>query len=89
MGTLILSETTQNVTIGQLLTQVEHESVAIRSPDGDCLAIVLCPADREAWIYAEAHLDLDENRAEIRSALERRGGVTTAQLLEKASAATQ
>ena len=87
MNNLVLSTETANLSIEHLLTQVNNGGVAVRDAAGKVLAFVLSPTDREAWTYAEAHLDLNQNIEQVRKALGRRGGITTAELLAKAAAA--
>jgi hypothetical protein len=86
MSTIILDPDTANLPIGQLLQQVESGGIEVRDESGDVVAFVLSPADHQAWIYAEAERDLIDNRPKVQQALGRRGGVTTAQLLENAKA---
>ena len=89
MNTFILSPQTAKSPVEDLLTQVASGGVEVLDPEGNVLAYVLSPVDREALIYAEAKLDLDQHREQVREAMQRRGGVTTAQLLENARAAAQ
>jgi hypothetical protein len=89
MNSLILNAETANLPIAVLLNQVGSGGVELRDPQGNVVAFVLSPADHQAWTYAEANRDLDGHREEIRQALERRGGVTTEQLLKNAASATQ
>jgi len=85
MNTLILDAETANFSLQHLLQQVERGSFEVRNAQGNVVAFVLSPADHEAWTYVEANLDLNQHRDEVQQALRRRGGATTAQLLEKAS----
>jgi hypothetical protein len=87
MNTFILSPQTANLPVGDLLTRAANGVVEVLDAEGNVLAYVLSPVDREALIYAEAKLDLDRHRDEVQQALSRRGGITTEQLLEKAQAA--
>jgi hypothetical protein len=84
-NTLILNDETAQLPIGQLLKNVEG-GVEVLDGSGNILAIVLSPTDHSAWTYAEANLDLDRHRDQVQAALSRRGGITTAQLLQKAAA---
>lgn len=84
MNTIILSTETANLPIGQLLEQVDRGGVEVRDTASNVLAFVLSPVDHQSWVYSEAHRELEEHQHEVRQALERRGGVTTAQMLEKA-----
>jgi hypothetical protein len=89
MNTLVLSPDTASLSIKHLLKRASHGGVELRDTEGNIVAFVLSPSDREAWIYAEANLDIDQHIDEVREALSRRGGVTTTQLLEKAIAAAE
>jgi hypothetical protein len=89
MNTLVLNAQTASLSIEHLLKQVDSGGVEVRDTQGKVVAFVLSPADHEAWTYAEAHLDLSNHPNEVHEALGRRGGVTTAQLLEKAAAAAR
>ena len=89
MSTIILGTETANLPLGQLLQQVDRGGIEVRDQQGNVVALVLSPADHQAWIYVEAQRDLDVNRDKVEQALTRRGGVTTAQLLENAAAAAQ
>ena len=89
MNTFVLSPQTGNLPIRDLLAQAASDSVEVLDAEGNVLAYVLSPVDREALIYAEAKLDLDRHRDQVQQALSRRGGITTRQLLEKAQAAPQ
>lgn len=85
MNTIILSTETANLPIGQLLEQVNRGGVEVRDAAGNVLAFVLSPVDHQSWIYFEAHREIEEHQHEVRQAIERRGGVTTAQMLAKAA----
>jgi hypothetical protein len=89
MNTLVLSPDTASLSIEHLLKRASDGGVELRDTEGNIVAFVLSPSDREAWIYAEANLDIDQHIDEVREALSRRGGVTTTQLLEKAIAAAE
>ena len=89
MNTLILNTETANLTIGHLLKQVNAGGVEVRDAQGNIMAFVLSPTDREAWTYVEANLDLNHNLDQVRRALGRRGGITTSQLLAKAALAAE
>jgi hypothetical protein len=85
MNTLVLNTETAKLSIEYLLDQVSNGGVEVRDAQGNVLAFVLTPGDREAWTYAEANVDLNENQEQVRQALGRRGGLTTAELLAKAA----
>jgi len=89
MKTLILNPETANLSIDHLLKQASEGGVEVRDVLGNIVAFVVSPTDREAWTYAEANFDLDQNLDQVRRALGRRGGVTTAELLAKAALAAE
>jgi hypothetical protein len=89
MHTLILNTETANLSIEHLLKQVDSGGVEVRDSQGRVVAFVLSPTDHQAWTYAEANLDLNQHPDEVRQALARSGGVTTAQLLQNAAAAAE
>jgi hypothetical protein len=89
MNTLVLTAENANLPIAFLLEKVDNGSVEVRNAEGVIVAFVMSPADHQAWMYAEANLDLDKHREQIEAALQRRGGVTTAELLAKAAAAAE
>lgn len=89
MNTIVLNAETATLSIGALLKKVGEGGVEVRDVEGNVVAFVLSPTDREAWTYAEANMDLNENIEQVRAALGRRGGVTTAQLLANAALAAE
>jgi hypothetical protein len=89
MNTLVLNADTANLSIEHLLKQATTGGVEVRDAQGRIMAFVLSPTDRDAWTYAEANIDLDQNLDKVRQALGRRGGATTAQLLENARTAAE
>ncbi len=89
MNTFIFGPKTANLPVHDLLTRVASGSVEVLDVEGNVVAYLLSPFDREILTYAEAKLDLDQNRDALSEALHRRGGVTTKQLLENAKAAAQ
>jgi hypothetical protein len=89
MNTLVLNSETANLSIEHLLKQAIAGGVEVRDAQGNIMAFVLSPTDREAWTYAQANMDLDQNLDQVRRALGRRGGVTTAQLLANARMAAE
>jgi len=86
MNTIVLNDSTAHLSISHLLLQVQSGAVEVRDAAGKVVALVLSPTDHQAWSYAEANLDLDQHREEVRQALSRRGGVTTEHLLKNAAA---
>lgn len=88
MNTLILNAETANLSIGHLLKRASEGGVEVQDGNGKVLAFVLSPDDREALTYAEANFDINQNLDQVRGALARQGGITTAELLEKAVQAT-
>jgi hypothetical protein len=87
MDTLILNAETASLSIEQLLKRAKEGGVEVRDTQGNILAFVLSPTDREAWTYAEANLDITQNLGDVRKALGRRGGITTSELLARAALA--
>jgi len=67
---------------------------AVRAGDAMILprrrhTLTRAPNEAEAETYLEANLDLDRHKAEVRQAIERKGGVTTAQLLTNLESAAK
>jgi hypothetical protein len=89
MNTFVLTAETADSSVETLLKQAAAGGVEVRDLEGNVLAYVLSPEDREAWTYAEANLELNEHRDEVHRALARRGVVTTKQLLAKATAVSR
>jgi hypothetical protein len=84
MNTLILNVESANYTIQSLLEQADTGVVEVRDSKWQVIAYVFVPQDREAWMYAQTHVELDRRHDAIRQALARRGGVSTRELLENA-----
>ena len=87
MNTFILNTETATWSIDSLLKQVNQGGVEVRDTQGNLLAFVLSPTDRDAWTYAEANLDINQNLDQVRRALGRSGGSTTVELLTTAESA--
>lgn len=87
MNSLVLDSETAKLSLEQLLQQLGNGSVEVKDSAGKVLAVLIGPVDKEALTYAEAHLDIDRNIAQVRRALGRRDGITTEQLLARAAAA--
>ncbi len=87
MNTFVLNAETSDWSIAHLLKQVGESGIEVRDDQGKVVAFVLSPRSHEALTYAEAHLDLDEHLEEIKKAVGRRSGITTAELLAKAFSA--
>ena len=87
MKSLILNTETSNLTVQNLLKQIDSESVEVQDMQGNVVAFILSPADTQAWTYVEANFDLDRHEDKVRQTLKQRGGVTTAQLLDNAASA--
>ena len=87
MQAFILSEHTASMPVGPIVSQAAKGAVEVRDTDGNVVAFVISPFDREALTYLEAYRDFEENREQIRQASQRRGGVSTQELLERAHAA--
>jgi hypothetical protein len=86
MQTFVLGDQSTSMSIEGLIQQAAGGGVEVRDQAGQVVAYVLRPADRDAWLYAEARVYFNEHRTEIEAAGARRGGVTTAELLAKAAA---
>ncbi len=84
MNTFVLTPQTANLPVGDLLAQAASGSVKILDAEGNVLAFVLSPVDRDGLIYAEAKLDLVQHADDVQQALGRRGGISTRLLLENA-----
>jgi hypothetical protein len=89
MNTIVLDKETFAWSVQHLLEQAANGGVKLLDSAGKTVAFCLPPSDKEAWIYAEANLDIDENIDEVRQALSRSGGITTAELLRRAAAAAK
>ena len=89
MNTLVLDSETAKLSLEHLLKQLGKGGVEVRDAQGKIVAVVLGPTDHEAWTYAEANLDLNQHLDQVRQALARRGGITTAQLLSNAALAAE
>jgi hypothetical protein len=89
MTTLVLNADTSQMPIAQLLEQANRGAIEVQDSNGKVVAVVLSATEHEAVAYAEALRDVAENRDELKAALTRRGGITTAELLKAAGAAEQ
>jgi hypothetical protein len=89
MNTFVLNSESANYPIQSLLEQADTGGVEVRDCQGQVIAYVLAPKDREAWMYAQTHVELDLRHDQIRHAVTRRGGVSTRELLEKAESRTR
>jgi hypothetical protein len=83
MQTFVLAEHAASVP-ATLFRDAASGGIEGLDDQGKVVAFVLPPHDREAWTYAEARMEVLNHRDEIRAAMQRRGGVTTKELLEKA-----
>ena len=89
MATFILNQDSANSPVQDLLSQAANESVSVLDSQGNVIAYVVSPDVREALIYAEARLDLEQHRDEVQAALKRRTGIPTDELLKRAKAAEE
>jgi hypothetical protein len=89
MTSIILDSETGKLPLSQLIQQLGTGGVEVRDSHGKIVAMILAPTDKEALTYAEAMVDLAQNRDQMRAALGRRDGITTSELLAKAAAAQQ
>ncbi len=87
MTSIILDSTTAQLPLQQLLQQLSSGGIEVRDKEGNVVAIIVSPLDKEAIIYAEAKLDLAQNREQVRRALGRRDGISTSELLKRAAGA--
>ena len=85
MNTFVLDSQTASLPISDLVTQASNGGVQVHDAHGKVVVYILSPADKEAWTYAEAHLELDRHRSEIEEAVKRKSGITTKELLAKAA----
>jgi len=85
MNTLVFNSETSNLSIDHLLRQAQSGGLKLQDTDGNIVAFLFSPTDQEALTYIEASLDFNRNLQELREALGRRGGVTTAELLRKSA----
>ena len=69
--------------VEELVKHAGDGGVEVRDAGGNVVAYVLTPHDREAWMYAEANLEVSQYRDQLLAASRRSGGVTTKQLFEK------
>jgi hypothetical protein len=89
MNTFVLTPETEGVPVQSLLRQAGSGGVEIRDPDGKVLGYLLAANNPESSAYVEASRELDQHEEEIREASQRRGGVSTAELLRRADEAAQ
>lgn len=89
MNTLVLNAETAKLSVEHLLKRANEGGIEVQDGNGNLLAFVLSPNDREALTYAEANFDLNQNIDQVRKALGRRGGITTAELISKAVQAVE
>jgi len=87
MQVFVLNEETARTAVESLLQQAAGNGLEIRNAEGNVIAYLLPPNNEEAWAYAEAGMEIDKHRDEIMAAMERRSGVTTTELLERAERA--
>jgi hypothetical protein len=86
MTSIILDSETGKLPLSQLIQQLGTGGVEVRDAQGKVVAMILAPADKKALTYAEAMVDLSQNRNQVRAAVGRRDGITTSELLAKAAA---
>jgi hypothetical protein len=89
MNTIVFNSETANLSLEHLVNRLNDGGFEIRDQQGNVVALMLSPAEQEALTYAEARLDLDKNREQVRQALGRSGGISTAELLKKAALAAE
>jgi len=89
MNTFILNAETSGLSIEHLLKQAEGGGVQVQDANGKVVAFVLPPADHEALTNLEAIFERYSSSDQLRDALKRSGGITTAELLSRAELAAQ
>jgi len=89
LQTFVLSAETASMPVEGLIKQAASGGVEVRDERGKLIAYVVSPEDREAMAYLDACQDFDKHREEIAAALQRRGGVTTKELLENVDKAAR
>lgn len=89
MNTFVLSPLTANLSVQDLITRAANGSIEVLDVNGNVIAYLLSPVDHEVLTYAEAKIDMEQHRETIDAAASRRGGVTTAELLEHAISASK
>jgi hypothetical protein len=85
MQTIVLSDQTSSMTVAGLIEKAAGSGVEVRDQNGAVVAYVLPPANHEAWLYAEARVFFEQHREEFAAAHARHGGITTAELIAKAT----
>ncbi|MCC7473888.1 MAG: hypothetical protein IT425_00710 [Pirellulales bacterium] len=87
MKTVILDSRSANLSLAQFLEEIGDGGAQLLDSVGNVIVFVVPPSNDEAFVYAETERYLSKHKEDIQRALNRRGGITTAQLLERAHAA--
>lgn len=87
MTTLVLSKSTEQTTIGELLRDAVDPVIEIRSEDGDLMATVMLPSADDGFDYTPYMAEVERNIEELeRRARDSRPGLTTAEFLAELKA---
>ncbi|HZL88490.1 MAG TPA: hypothetical protein VFB96_08980 [Pirellulaceae bacterium] len=84
LSTVTLGSESAALPFGQVVEQAREGGIQVKDASGNVVAFVLPPNNLGAWTEAELVREIAEHRDEIRAAMQRGGGATTAQMLEKA-----
>ena len=87
MTTIVLNAETSGLSIEHLLQQASQGEVQIQDTSGKVVAVVMPPVERDELTRAMEIFERSWNDKQRSEASERRGGITTAELLRRAEAA--
>ena len=88
LSTVTLGSESAALPFGQVVEQARQGGIQVNDSSGQLVAFVLPLNDLAAWTEAQLIREIGEHRDEIRAAMQRGGGVTTAELLERARQAS-
>lgn len=89
MTTIVLNAETAGLSLEHLLQQAGQGEIQIQDTSGKVVAVVLPPVERDELTRAIEIFERSWNDTKHRGASERRGGITTAELLRRAEAAAK
>ena len=89
MTTIVLNAETSGLSLGQLLQQASQGEIRIQDSSGKVVAVVMPPVERDELTRLIEIFDRSWNDKKNSGAAERRGGITTAELLRRAEAAAK
>jgi hypothetical protein len=89
VNTFVLSPETKGFPVESLLERAGPGGIEIRDRDGKVLGYLLTADNPDAAAYVQASRDLEQHEQEVQEASQRRGGVSTAELLQRAQEAAQ